>query len=191
MFAISAKPDFLEELGSAEISIVEEFGEAIFSRKKKESLAQVLFEKLREQNQTVSFAESCSGGKLADEFVSIPGSSEVFISSLVTYANSAKEKFLDIPSEILETKGAVSSEVSELMAKNVRLKTGSDFALSITGIAGPAGDTTTKKVGDVYIGMSSDKETASYYYNFPFGRNRFRSLCVATALNLLRLELED
>lgn len=114
-------------------------------------LAQDLFEVLKRQKQTIAFAESCTGGQLSGTMARVNGVSEVFLGSIISYSYQAKEDLLSVSSEILKNHGAVSSEVARQMAYGVRKQLKSDWALAITGIAGPAGGTTQKPVGTVYF----------------------------------------
>src|SRR6185436_21019648 len=94
---------------------------------------------LTERKQTLAVAESCTGGLIANRITNVPGASVVFLSGFVTYSNAAKEKFLRVREEILVQHGAVSEEVARAMAEGARQQTDADYALSVTGIAGPAG----------------------------------------------------
>lgn len=102
---------------------------------------------------TLSLAESCSGGDLSSRLVHKPGASEYFLGSVVAYANDLKEKILNVPKATLEAYGAVSKETALAMAEGIQALTGSDFAISITGIAGPTGGTEEKPIGTVFIGI--------------------------------------
>ncbi|AEX85148.1 competence/damage-inducible protein CinA-like protein [Marinitoga piezophila KA3] len=112
-----------------------------------------LYNKLKELKQTISFAESCTGGLLSKIITDIPGSSMVFKGAIIAYSNEIKENILDINS--LEKYGAVSKETVEQMAKNVSSKFNTDYAISISGIAGPGGGTPEKPVGTVWFGFYS------------------------------------
>ena len=117
-----------------------------------------LFDLLLRKNITVATAESCTGGNIAAEFVSYPGISSVFLAGLVTYANSAKEKYVGVPESVLSEYGAVSEQTARLMAKGIREAAHSDIGISVTGIAGPTGGTEQKQVGTVYVGLCTDKK---------------------------------
>ena len=112
-----------------------------------------LHEKLHKNGKTVAIAESCTGGQLCSLLTSLPGSSDYFLLGVVTYSNKSKEIILNIPAKIIAKHGAVSQQVALLMAQNIRKKTHADFGLSITGIAGPAGTSTTKPAGTVFIAL--------------------------------------
>src|ERR1700688_3362754 len=110
--------------------------------------------KLALKHQTLAVAESCTGGGLSDYLTKQPGVSQVFLGGVTTYANSAKENILHIPKAIIGKHGAVSQQVAELMAQNCLKLFSSTWALSTTGIAGPAGGTANKPVGTVWIGLA-------------------------------------
>jgi len=144
---------------------------------------------LKEKHKTVSTAESCTGGMIASALTDIPGSSEYFIEGAVTYANEAKTDMLDVPQEILMDKGAVAEETVRLMADNMRKKAGTDYALAVSGIAGPTGGTDDKPVGLIYIGISSDEGTEVHQHFYGKDRHVNRKRTVYQALNYLRLKL--
>jgi nicotinamide-nucleotide amidase len=122
-------------------------------------------------------------------FTSIPGSSEYFLGSVTSYANSVKTGILGVPSEIIENYGAVSSECVAAMAEGVRRITGSDFSVATSGIAGPGGGSEAKPVGTVWIGVSSIKGTKTYLMKFNGDRKRNIERFTANALNLLRITI--
>lgn len=144
---------------------------------------------LAANGKTVSVAESCTGGRIAAMFTSIPGSSEYFLGSVTSYANSVKTGILGVPSEIIENYGAVSSECVAAMAEGVRRITGSDFSVATSGIAGPGGGSEAKPVGTVWIGVSSIKGTKTYLMKFNGDRKRNIERFTANALNLLRITI--
>ncbi len=111
-------------------------------------------ELLRKHKRTVATAESCTGGLIAKLLTDIPGSSEYFIEGVVVYANEAKTRLLGVPAELITEHGGVSRQVAVAMALGCRAKSGADFALSTTGIAGPGGGTPDKPVGLVYVGLA-------------------------------------
>ena len=121
---------------------------------KRQTLPSVLIKELTKRNQTIVFAESCTGGLLSSSLTSISGSSEVFQGSIVSYSNELKNSLLNISEEKLTKYGAVSEEVCEAMAINVKEKLGADWAIAISGIAGPNGGNKEKPVGLVYISIS-------------------------------------
>ena len=117
--------------------------------------------KLVENNITISTAESCTGGSLGKIITSISGVSSIYGYGFITYANEAKEKILGVKHETLESYGAVSPETALEMAIGAKKVSGSDIAVSVTGIAGPGGGTPEKPVGLVYIAIA-DKDGAEY-----------------------------
>lgn len=125
---------------------------------------------LKNKNWTLSVAESCTGGGLGAEITKIPGSSQYFLGGIVAYSNEVKVRQLNVRPITVSRFGAVSQETAVEMAKNCRKKFESDFAISITGVAGPDGGTPDKPVGTVWIGISDKKATKAY--NFLFGNDR-------------------
>jgi len=144
---------------------------------------------LRDRKQTLAIAESCTGGYLSHLVTSVPGSSDYYIGSTISYANDVKSRILDVDPKVIESKGAVSEEVAMAMAVGVRNKLGTTWSLSTTGVAGPGGGSKEKPVGTVWIGIAGpDKVFAK---KFLFGNNRFRNIQMSSlyAFNLLRKEL--
>lgn len=118
-----------------------------------EALMTEVLEALRLRKETLSFAESCTGGLLSSQVTSLPGVSDVFMGSFVTYSNRMKREILGVPPHILSTLGAVSRPVALHMALGAKALTKTSWAVSITGIAGPAGGTDTKPVGTVCFAL--------------------------------------
>ena len=157
-----------------------------------DTLPSVLIKELTERNQTIVFAESCTGGLLSSSLTSISGSSQVFKGSIVSYSNELKNSLLNISEEKLTKYGAVSEEVCEAMAINVKEKLGADWAIAISGIAGPNGGSQDKPVGLVYISISGPNyHTTNIKKLFNSTRNRveIQTLSVNVCLNSLRLIL--
>ncbi|MCC5635183.1 competence/damage-inducible protein A [Nostoc sp. CHAB 5844] len=157
-----------------------------------DTLASVVGELLRSQGETVSVAESCTGGGLGQMLTEISGSSDYFWGGVISYDNSAKVRLLGVNSEDLDKFGAVSGIVAEQMAVGVKSRLATTWGLSITGIAGPGGGTETKPVGLVYIGLAGpNDEVKSIEYRFGTMRDRWfiRHLSACTALDLLRRQL--
>ena len=155
----------------------------------KEELEKVIGVILTERKQTLSVAESCTGGMISSKIVSVPGSSNHYEGGVCVYSNLEKIKLLNIKEETLKKYGAVSEETAKEMAHGVRELMGTDFALSTTGIAGPSGGTEQKPVGLVWIGFSSKEK--NYAMSFLFGNNREVNIQRASqrALEILRREL--
>ena len=157
-----------------------------------DSLASVVLERLRRRGETLAVAESCSGGGLGAALAAVPGASDVFLGGVIAYANSLKEGLLGVPPELLAEHGAVSDPVAIAMAEGVRRGTGSDWALSVTGIAGPGGGSAAKPVGLVHLGLAGPGGSGSAAVRFGESRGRawIQTLSVGESLNRLRLELE-
>jgi nicotinamide-nucleotide amidase len=144
---------------------------------------------LKGTGKTISTAESCTGGSIAAMLTSIAGSSEYFLGSVVSYANSVKAGVLGVDEDIIAQHGAVSSECVAAMAEGVRKLTGSDFSIATSGIAGPGGGSDAKPVGLVWIGVSSQKSTETFSMVFKGDRKRNIERFAANALNILRKKL--
>lgn len=147
--------------------------------------------KLISRNQTISVAESCTGGIVSSLLTKYPGASVYFILGAVVYSNKAKEKILGIPGKIIAKHGAVSREVAVLMARNIRKKINTDFGIGITGIAGPARATTTKSVGTVFIALSTKNETFCRSFLFRGSRGSIRKHSALEAIRLLCAHLSQ
>ena len=151
-----------------------------------EKLEQVIGKLLLKKKKTLSIAESCTGGLLADRITDIPGSTKYFQIGVVAYSNESKNKVLNIPIETIKEHGAVSRQVASLMAKNVRLLSRSDIGIGISGIAGPTGGTKKKPVGLVYISLSTKDKTLCKEYRFLGQRNIIKFKATQAALNMIR-----
>ncbi len=144
---------------------------------------------LASNNLTLSIAESCTGGLIADRITNVSGSSLYFERGIITYSNASKIQELDVPSAFFEQHGAVSKEVAEAMASGVRSKAKSDIGLSTTGIAGPAGGSAEKPVGLVWIGYSDSEKTLALKFIFNGQRRIIKERSAQAALELLRRNL--
>ena len=165
-------------------------GDAIYSDQD-DRLEKCIGRMLAENGKTVSAAESCTGGLISSLFTSVPGSSEYYLGSVTSYANSVKTGVLGVPAEIIEKYGAVSEECVREMAEGVRRITGSDFSVATSGIAGPGGGSDTKPVGLVCIGVSSQMGTETFRMVFKGDRKRNIDRFTANALNLLRKKIQN
>jgi nicotinamide-nucleotide amidase len=154
-----------------------------------DTIQEVVGRLLKDKKLTLGTAESCTGGYLSHLITSIPGSSEYYMGSTVTYSNESKTALLDVPADLVKKFGAVSEEVVKAMAEGAKKKFNSDCALATSGIAGPGGGTPEKPVGTVWIGISTPAGTKAK--KVLLGDNRLRTIEVAsmTALNMLRKEL--
>src|SRR5688500_14004105 len=131
-------------------------------------LLEKLANELMNRGWMLATAESCTGGMIASAITDRPGTSAIFDRGFVTYSNESKEELLDVPREILETKGAVSRETASAMVQGTLTRSRADLAVSVTGIAGPGGGTAEKPVGLVYIGWgrrNGDVETAEHHFS--------------------------
>jgi nicotinamide-nucleotide amidase len=146
---------------------------------------------LADNDKTLSVAESCTAGELGMTVTSIPGSSEYFIGGILAYSNTVKTGHLGVPDEVISVHGAVSDVCAIAMAAGCRKLFGTDYALSITGIAGPEGGTEDKPVGLTFIGLASAHANYAKRYNFGKDREFNRHRAVFSALEMLRREILD
>lgn len=160
-------------------------GDMIYSDKD-DTLESAIGAVLRGSGKTLSVAESCTGGKISSLITSVPGSSEYYLGSVTSYAISVKEGILGVPEAIINEYGVVSSEVAAAMAEGVRKVTGSDYAVSTTGLAGPGGDE-RNPVGTVWIGIAGPNGTKTVTKVYKNDRKRNIDRFAAAALNELRL----
>ncbi len=143
----------------------------------------------QERKITLAAAESCTGGLIAHEITSLPGSSGHFMGSMVTYSNEAKKEVLGVKDESLKEHGAVSKKVVEEMANGVRKKLNADYGIATSGIAGPDGGTPEKPVGTVWVAISGPQKTISKVLNLGRSRERNIRISTLTVLNWLRREI--
>lgn len=168
--------------------IEEELDDLIYSSQG-ESLEEIVLLYLDMRGMTLSVAESCTGGLLAQRLTSIAGSSRSFLGGAVVYSNELKTAFADVPAEMIEQNGAVSREVAAALAEGIRKRCGSALGVGITGIAGPSGGTEEKPVGLVYIALSDGKRTEVVERRYGGDRERIRFLSSHQALDLVRRRL--
>lgn len=155
-----------------------------------ESSETIIVRLLTERRQTLALAESCTGGYIAHRVTNVPGASAIFTAGLVTYSNAAKQRFLGVRPETLEQHGAVSEPVAREMAEGARRAAQTDYAISVTGIAGPAGGTPDKPVGTVFIAVASAKETRAWRRFNPGERLAFKQATSDQALSELLVLIE-
>ncbi len=154
-------------------------------------LEKIVADLLLGKKQTVSSAESCTGGLIASTITDVSGASEIFKRAYITYANEAKSEMLGIPLEFIEQHGAVSDETVRSMAEGCLRVSKADHALAVSGIAGPTGGSPEKPVGTVYIALASKNEvTFAHRFYFPLDRSSFKIRTTRAALNLLRQRLQ-
>ncbi len=146
---------------------------------------------LRQAGATFATAESCTGGLIGELVTSVPGSSDYYLGGVVAYADQAKCELLAVPAELLREHGAVSEPVAAAMAEGCRKRFGADWAVSVTGIAGPGGGSEDKPVGLVYVALTGPAGTTVHRHVLPGSRDLVRLRAALTAMNHLRLALLD
>ena len=160
-------------------------GEHLYSTEG-EAMEEVVARVLTENRATIAVAESCTGGLLAERLTNIPGSSVYFLGGVVCYSNELKSALVDVPAELIESKGAVSPEVALALADGIRKRTGATIGVGVTGIAGPGGGTPEKPVGLVHIGIADERGPRERRFQFPGDRERIRMHASQTALDSVR-----
>lgn len=153
-------------------------------------LAEKCGRKLRQSGKTLAVAESCSGGLIGHLITEVPGSSDYFIGGVISYSNQVKADQLGVEQAILEQHGAVSVQTAEAMAAGIRRLLGTDFGLSVTGIAGPSGGTDQKPVGLTWIGLSAEDGRVAERYLFEGDRSQVKQQAAEAALKLLLTYLQ-
>lgn len=149
------------------------------------SLEQKVIQSLIDKNKTIALVESCTGGLLSHRLTNVPGSSACLKLSCVAYSNEAKQKLLKVPASLLKRYGAVSEQAVEAMAKNIKKIIHTDFAVAISGIAGPGGGTKAKPVGLVFICVAAKYETLTVQCLFKGTRLSVKNQAASFALKLL------
>ncbi len=183
------REDLYEKIENAGMWVLRKVGKWIYSETGK-SMADAIGSLLREKNATLSVAESCTGGLISHMLTSIPGSSDYFLFTGVTYSNQSKIDVLDVSPESLKSYGAVNETVVKEMAAGVRRVSGSTYGLSTSGIAGPEGGTDDKPVGTICIGLATPETVHAHRFELSFGdRARNKTIFAVTALEILRREL--
>jgi nicotinamide-nucleotide amidase len=175
----------LKELGD---QIDRELEDYIFARSE-QSLEEIVGMYLVMKNATISTAESCTGGMVAERLTDVPGSSRYFMSGVISYSNESKMELAGIPPLLLEMQGAVSAEVARGLAEGIRVRAGTTIGVGVTGIAGPGGGSPEKPVGTVFIAVATPKGTEHRQFLFPGGRDRVRWQASQAALDMVRREL--
>jgi nicotinamide-nucleotide amidase len=165
--------------------LAEPLAEYLFTRDERR-VEEIVLELCRAHGWTLATAESSTGGLVAARLTSVPGSSDVFVGSVVAYANEVKEAELGIPRALLAAHGAVSAEVAAAMATGARQRLRADVAVSITGIAGPGGGTPEKPVGLVFLHAETPDASEGIEFTLPGDRETVRSRATVAALHLLR-----
>ncbi|MBX3288588.1 MAG: competence/damage-inducible protein A [Acidobacteria bacterium] len=168
--------------------MAEALGIAVFTTNG-ETMEEVVGQMLLERGQTVSTAESCTGGLVGRRFTEVAGSSAYYMEGAITYSNEAKMRTLGVSADTLDAHGAVSSQTAEEMAAGIRERAGTNYGISTTGIAGPDGGSDEKPVGTVYIGYADANGTRSIRLNLPGDRYLVRWRASQAALDYLRRQM--
>ena len=184
-----SKESAKEILDETEQVISKRVGQYLYGYGDDNSLPKVVVEKLKQRGLTVSASESLTGGSFQKAVTDIAGSSQIFPGGFVTYSASAKENLLDIPKEIIIENGVVSEATAKWMAERTRIKMGTDFGVSFTGVAGP--DTLEgNPAGTVWIGISQrGRQTAAFEYHFYGDRDAVRVRSVLAGFDLINKKL--
>jgi len=140
---------------------------------------------LTERGETITFAESCTGGRIAAAFTAVPGASDVLNGACVTYSNQIKHQWLGVDTEVLNNYGAVSRECVSQMLEGIIKMAHADYAIAVSGIAGPAGGTELKPVGTVYIGITAPQTKEIYHCHFHGDRASIQEQSVHFAIEKL------
>jgi nicotinamide-nucleotide amidase len=168
-----------------ERALEEAVGKYIFSREER-STAELVVDLLRDRGLTLATAESCTGGLVAKRVTDVPGSSDVFLGSIVAYADDVKSASLKVPKEVLTRHGAVSAETAAAMAVGARAVLGADVSVGVTGVAGPGGGTDEKPVGLVFLHAVGPGGELARRLDFPGDRETIRLRAAVAALHLVR-----
>ncbi|MFC3873472.1 CinA family protein [Neisseria musculi] len=155
------------------------------------SVLSALTDRLSERSQTVTCAESCTGGLLAAELTRLPGSSAWFHTGFITYSNEAKQQLLGVKSNTLDFYGAVSEETVREMALGALIAARADYAVSISGVAGPGGGSEDKPVGTVWFGLAAKQRIWAQSVLFEGGRDSIRGQAVKFALEFLNSKTQE
>jgi nicotinamide-nucleotide amidase len=168
-----------------ERGLAEPLAEYLFTRDERR-VEELVLDLCRERGWTLATAESSTGGLVAARLTSVPGSSDVFVGSVVAYANEVKKSELGVPAALIAAHGAVSAEVAAAMAAGARARLNADVAVSTTGIAGPGGGSPEKPVGLVFLHANTPENSRGIEFTLPGDRETVRSRASVAALHLLR-----
>jgi len=186
---LAARGERAEELVNQAQNLVQgNLGERIYTVSDEE-LEATLVRLLTERKKTLALAESCTGGCIAHRLTNVPGASAVLLGGFVTYSNQAKQDLLGVETKTLAEHGAVSEPVARQMAEGARRRLNTDYALAVTGIAGPSGGTPAKPVGTVFIALAAPDETLVEHQVNAWDRETFKQVTAQQAMDLLRRKL--
>ncbi|HYX23029.1 MAG TPA: nicotinamide-nucleotide amidohydrolase family protein, partial [Thermoanaerobaculia bacterium] len=185
------EPERRARLQAMVARLAELAGDAVYTTREEDTLESVVGDLLRAAGATLTAAESCTGGLLAQRITSVAGSSDYFLGGAVTYSNELKTKLAGVPAGLIAEHGAVSEPVARAMAEGVRRALKSDWGVGITGVAGPGGGTAEKPVGTVHVAIAGprDGEVEHRKLRLPGDRDRVRRFSAQIALEMLRRRL--
>jgi nicotinamide-nucleotide amidase len=185
-FRLIAPRAVIEEI---EPRVLEALGRHLVSTRG-DLIEEVVVNRLTKLQKSLALAESCTGGLLANRITNVAGASLVLLEGFITYSNDAKIRSVGVPEDLITTYGAVSEPVARAMAQGAAAKTGADFGIGITGIAGPSGGTPEKPTGTVFVALTErDVQTECRKEIFPTDRETFKQLASQLALDMLRLRI--
>jgi len=166
-------------------------GDAVFTTREEDTLESVVGDLLRAAGATLTAAESCTGGLFSQRITAVPGSSDYFLGAAITYSNALKTQLVGVPADLIAEHGAVSEPVARAMAEGARRTLGSDWAVGITGVAGPGGGSEAKPVGTVHVAVAGprDGEVEHRQLRLPGDRDRVRRFSTQIVLEMLRRRL--
>jgi nicotinamide-nucleotide amidase len=180
-----------EERAAALAEVLRELlGSYLFSESDR-TIAEIVLDHCRARGLTLATAESCTGGMVAARLTAVPGASDVFLGSVVAYANTVKARELDVPQDVLDLHGAVSAETAAAMAHGIRSRLGADIGVAVTGVAGPGGGTEEKPVGLVFVHAVGPEGEEARRTELPGDREMIRGRATAASLHLVRRLLES
>ena len=184
----SSEDDIARKNGKAIVKEIKSiFGSNIYATDEDTSLEQSVVDLLTMNKLTVSTVESCTGGMVASRIIDVPGASEIFKEGFITYSNKSKKNRMGVKKSTLSKYGAVSEQTAKEMAKGCTALTKADVSISVTGIAGPTGESADKPIGLVYIGCCVVNKVKVKKYIFSGNRTEVRKMATTAALSLLRL----
>ena len=186
--AAASESDANQQLDEIVGKMGEVLGPALFATNG-ETMEEVVGKLLGDRGETLAVAESCTGGLIGMRLTEVAGASKYFLEGSITYSNDSKMRVLGVPEEIITAFGAVSSETAKAMAEGVRSHAGSDYGVSVTGIAGPDGGSEEKPVGTVFVGYADRSRAKSIKFTFPGDRHLIRWRSSQAALDYLRRQI--